>query len=380
MRVLWITERFPPDRGGAAVSALRQVRSLAPVLDGLDVLRLTSDLPEGRTDSSPGEGYTLHRVGRARESDESQQLLLAAGRELVSSSRSAVIHGFYAVPAGHVAVILGRLTGVPSVISLRGNDVDRSLFHGARLPLLSSALRLADAVLGVSSEILESATLVAQRKDGFHLVPNAVDSGVFQPGLPLPEDASRLLADAPRPWLAFTGELRLKKGLPLLLELAEAMAAMSLGTLVLVGGIRGGRGESTKGMGTLSARGRARIREVPWSDDTRRLAALYGAMDLFVFPSLWEGMPNALLESMACARPSLATAVGGVAEVVENGISGFLLQRGEIGRFVAEAVRLAQESATLERVGRAARVRVVTTFTPDRERDGILEVYRKLAR
>jgi glycosyltransferase involved in cell wall biosynthesis len=277
-------------------------------------------------------------------------------------------------------VILGRLTGIPSAVSLRGNDVDRSLFHGARLPLLSSALRLADAVLGVSSEILESAALVAQRKDGFHLVPNSVDSGVFRPGLPLPEDALSLLADAPRPWLAFTGELRLKKGLPLLLELAETMAAMSLGTLVLVGGVRGGTGESTKGMGTLSARGRARIREVPWSDDTRRLAALYGAMDLFVFPSLWEGMPNALLESMACARPSLATAVGGVAEVVENDISGFLLQRGELGRFVGEAIRLAQESATLERVGRAARLRVVTSFTPDREREGILEVYRKLAR
>lgn len=379
MRVLWITDRFPPDRGGAAVSALRQVRGLAPCLEGLDVLRLTNDLPAGRSDSTKGEGFTLHRVGRASEADESLQLLVAAGRALVASSRPSVIHGFYAVPAGHVAAVLGRLTGVPSVVSLRGNDVDRSLFHGARLPLLSSALRLADTVLGVSSEILESASLVADRKDRFHFVPNAVDSELFRPGLPLPEDVAALLVDAPRPWFAFTGELRLKKGLPLLLELAEALAVRALGTLMLVGGVRGGGNETARALAPLTERGRLRVREVPWSDDPERLAPLYGTMDLFVFPSLWEGMPNALLESMACGRPALATAVGGVGEVIEDGLSGFLLQRGELGRFVPEAVRLADQHATLESAGKAARDRVVSTFGLERERDAILEVYRRLA-
>jgi glycosyltransferase involved in cell wall biosynthesis len=102
-------------------------------------------------------------------------------------------------------------------------------------------------------------------------------------------------------------------------------------------------------------------------------------MDLFVFPSLWDGLPNALLEAMACARPAVATAVGGISEVIEDGRSGWLVPLQELDRF-AQAVDgvLSLPPENRDAVARAARGRVVRDFTPEAERDALLDLYRGL--
>jgi phosphatidylinositol alpha-1,6-mannosyltransferase len=378
LRVLWVTERFPPDRGGASVSAGRQVAAVADHVERLDVVRLSADAPAGSVREHAFGAARLHEVGRASSPDESLQLLLQACVNLQRAHRHHVVHGFYAVPAGYVAALAAREQGVPSVVSLRGNDVDRAMFSSSRLASLLWTLEHATALCGVSRAILARAQALCPRKGGLHLVPNGVDTAVFRPGVPL-RDVPRALAGAPRPWLAFSGELRLKKGMPVLLALAERLAQAQTGTLVAIGGVRDEERAGLAAWRRANTLAAPRLVELPYLRDPELLAGLYGAMDLFVFPSLWEGLPNAALEAMACARPVLATLVGGFPDLVEDEVSGWLVEATDLDRFADEAERLAAlPAAERDRVGAAARVRVAHRFTVGTERDALLQLWRSL--
>src|SRR6185436_17896618 len=116
-----------------------------------------------------------------------------------------------------------------------------------------------------------------------------------------------------------------------------------------------------------------RLHEVPYTTDPKRLAALYAAMDLLVFPSLWDGMPNAALEAMATGRPIVAAAVGAFPDVVRDGETGFLVPPDRLGSFADEVLRVLDRGTDeLARVGAAARARVLADFTVEAERTAIL--------
>ena len=367
VRVLWITERFPPDRGGAAASAGRQVAALAPHLERLDLLHLDGALPPGRVSLEERGTLRIHRVGRAAAEEESLQILAQTAQNLLQAHRHAFVHGFYAVHAGYVAVTAARQAGTRSLVSLRGNDLDRAMFHGPRLPFLLWTLRHADALAVLSEEMRRKVRALADREEQVLLVPNGVDADLFRP-----EGPAEDFPGAPRPWLGFPGELRLKKGLPLLEDLAELMAARGTGTLFWIGGRR------REAAGPPPP---ARVREIPYVEDAARLSSIYRAMDLLVLPSLWDGMPNALLEAMACGRPVLASAVGAIPEVLRHGEDGFLLPAHRLHEFPIEALRVASlPPAELRRIGAAARERVVRGFATAAERDALLGIYRSLAR
>jgi glycosyltransferase involved in cell wall biosynthesis len=377
MKILVLAERFPPARGGLAAAAGRQARALAPHVERLDVLLLGGG-PAGRVEMEERDGVAVHRVGRAAETDESLQVLALTARTLLSHHGHALVHGACAVHAGYVAAWVARAGGRPVTVALRGNDVDRAMFHGPRLPFLTWTLEHADALLGVSREILKTATALTGRREGLHRVPNSVDTAHFRPDAPMPKDLDAL-AGAPRPWLAFAGEARLKKGLPVLLEIAERLAAGNRGTLVLLGGIRRDAARTVSDWRRHAGPASSHLREVPYTGDPERLAGLYAAMDAFVFPSLWDGAPNAALEAMATGRPIVAAAVGGLPEMIEHGETGYLVPAERLHRLPDEALAmLAGPPERLAAMGARARERARREFTPEAERDAILEIWRAL--
>lgn len=373
MRALLVAGRFPPQQGGAAAAAGRLAMSLGESLERLDVLCLDPSLPPGSARGEAAGRARVHRLGPAPREDESSQLLFEAALALAKDARAELIHGFYAVPAGYIAVLAAKRLGLPSVVSLRGNDVDRDMFRAARQPLLCWTLANADAVAGVSNELLARAKALTGRQEGLHLTPNGVDSAVFCPGAPDPADLEAL-APSPRPWVGFAGEGRFKKGLPILCSLAEDFARRGAGTVFLIGGVRE---EEDAGLSRWRAQrpeASARLVEVGYKTGTQALVSLYRAMDLFVFPSLWEGMPNALLEAMACGRPVVASAAGAIPEVL--GDTGVVLPVSDLHR-LPEAVHrvFALPNSEREALGESSRRRVQSLFSPALERDTLLSIY-----
>jgi len=358
------------------VSAARQVAALASSVERLDVLRLADDLPPGAADSETAGRVTIYRVGKAPAADESLQLLARTASNLIARYHHTAVHGFSAVHAGYAATTVARAARVPSVVSLRGNDVERAMFHGPRLPFLLWTLEHADALMGVSHALLETVRVLTDRTHGLHYAPNGVDASLFRPDA---APGERAFSDLSRPLIAFSGEARLKKGLPILLELAERLAREGRGTVVLLGGVRHDEREALARWRRSAGAAGKHVHEEPYVSDLKRLAALYASIDLCVFPSLWDGMPNAALEAMAAARPVIATGVGAFPDVIRDGENGFLVPADRLDAFTNEVVRvLARGPADLARIGAAARAHVMRAFTVEAERDAILAVYRAL--
>ncbi|MBI3930262.1 MAG: glycosyltransferase family 4 protein [Armatimonadetes bacterium] len=370
MRVLLISERFPPQRGGVGVSAERIARNLRPGLERLDVVHLSDDLPAGVTRQREQDGVEVFEVGRARREDESLQLLEQVVRTLHGLRDYTLLHGFYAVPAGTVAVLCARLLGRPSVVSVRGNDVERDFYRTATLPW---TLSRADRVLCVSRELVRKVRAVADPPEHHVLfVPNSVDGELFRPGgdgaVELPEDTRIVL---------FTGEMRLKKGLAAILECAPELPEDVL--LVLLGGVRKEERPTLERWSAAHPRTRGRLLLPRYRRDPEWLRAHYNRADLVLAPSLWDGMPNTVLEAMACARPVLATAVGGIQDLVEHGRTGWLLPLEQLSR-LHEHIMEALDRPDRDSVGQAAREKVLQDFTPAREIEAHLRCYRELAR
>ncbi len=366
MRVLLLPERFPPQSGGVAVSAERNARQLAPHLERLEILHLDGDLPAGASETREESGYLVHRLGRADRQEDSLQLLELAACRLADRMGAQIVHGFHAVPAGFVATLVARRLGLPSVTSLRGNDMDRGVF--SQPGMLHWTLSQATRVLAVSRELGRRAAAFSGRHDTL-FTPNSVDGTVYHPGPAAPDLGSD-------PVILFAGEMRFKKGLGPFLEAAARLTGTPL-HFVVAGGVR--RDDRPAFQAWRVRHPRARVSELPYVRDPQRLRSLYCRADVVLLPALFEGMPNALLEAMACARPILATEVGGIPDLIQHGRTGWLLPPEELhrldGHLLGVLGRPAEERLA---VGTAARRRVLEDFTPQAERDRLLAVYREL--
>jgi glycosyltransferase involved in cell wall biosynthesis len=105
---------------------------------------------------------------------------------------------------------------------------------------------------------------------------------------------------------------------------------------------------------------------------------LLNAMDIFVLPSYSEGVSLALLEAMAAGKPVIATAVGGLPEVVTEGENGLLIPPRDAEALAGALARLLTDPALAQRLGTNARARVRENFSLDRLGREINEIYGEL--
>jgi glycosyltransferase involved in cell wall biosynthesis len=105
---------------------------------------------------------------------------------------------------------------------------------------------------------------------------------------------------------------------------------------------------------------------------------ILGLMDLFVLPSLSEGIPMVLLEALALARPVVATAVGGIPEVIEHEINGLLVDAGNHDDLATGCLRVMSDPVLAQGLGHAGRKRVEEAFSADIMAENVANVYRSL--
>jgi glycosyltransferase involved in cell wall biosynthesis len=117
-----------------------------------------------------------------------------------------------------------------------------------------------------------------------------------------------------------------------------------------------------------------RVRFLGW---TENLCALYATLDICALSSSNEGTPVAIIEAMAAARSVVATAVGGVPDVVDDGRTGILVEPGNAAALAAALGHLARDPTERLRLGAAARREVERRFSPERLVDDIDRLYRE---
>src|SRR6185369_13721815 len=160
-------------------SATRIARSLASLGAHVDVVSWTRALQAGQVASQPGNP-AVYRMGRFREWDTTMPHTLNLLDWLRSMAPYDLVWGHYLSLAGFLAVWFGRLNSVPSVVSIRGNDLDRDVFPPGDFSRIEWTLRHATGITAVTRDLARKAQALTGRDDVRHL-RNVVDCEAFRP-------------------------------------------------------------------------------------------------------------------------------------------------------------------------------------------------------
>jgi colanic acid/amylovoran biosynthesis glycosyltransferase len=254
-------------------------------------------------------------------------------RRAAASSRADLVHAHW-LAAGAVAMTLGT----PYVVQVWGTDVELA----RRVPWLARpVLRRARLVLAASHALADAARALGARE------VRVVPSGVAIPAAVGPPDEP--------PHLLYVGRLSEEKGV---LELVEAARGLPLEVV---------------GDGPLRARVPGAVGFVPPGE----LGPWYERASVVVAPSRREGYGVVAREAMAWGRPVVASAVGGLPDAVEDGVTGLLVPPRDIGALRAALERLLGDSALRERLGAAAREKAQRELSLDAAAAALQAVYEE---
>jgi phosphatidylinositol alpha-1,6-mannosyltransferase len=373
MRVCLLAEKYPPDMGGVAQTVARHARALAQAGHTVHVCVPTAGLLHDGFRTYVQDGVTVHNVGMHRQWRDT----LAAWRDrLVELDREVgfdVFHGYLVSYAGFVAAYLARLCGKTSVVSACSSDLDHMTFDAVRAPFVFKALEWADTLTAVSEDIVRQVCAISGRRD-IETIHNSVDIKLFNPDAVDESLRDRLGLDE-NIVLGFVGEATAEKGLSTLLRAFSRVAAQVPVHLVFVGGILA-RDQPVMDR-FLRTYPHFSIRQIPYQSH-QVLASYYTLMDLVLFPFQRDGLPNTLLEAMACGCTVIATSVAGIADAITHAQDGWLISQGDEDALVESVLTLGSDAALRQRLGAAARARICAEYASSLELASYLEIYERL--
>jgi len=258
-----------------------------------------------------------------------------------------IIDAHWVYPDGLAAVLLGRFFKKPVVVSARGSDIN---LYG-QFPLIRRLLRYTlhktDRVIAVSRALKMAMVRLGIPDSKISVIPNGVDTKKFYP-LSRKEAREKLGVPGDAKVILSVGHLTPGKGFDVVMRaialLLEESPQENL-QLIIVGD--GPFRKALEKTGSILNLGR----NVSFRGNVshEELFLLYSAADLFCLASEMEGCPNVILESLACGTPVVATAVGGIPEIIQSDEFGLLAERNEtkIAGAIQAALRKSWQSRDL---------------------------------
>ena len=404
MRIALFTNEYPPNvYGGAGVHLEYLARELARAEQAahrVDVFCFGEQAAD--------EG-NLHVRGipsppkLPAQDPRHARLLEAFSRNLVMAGAADApdivhCHTWYSHLAGCVA---RPLTGAKLVLTTHSLEPHRpwkqeqlGSAYAASTWIERTAYQNADGVVAVSESMKRDVeSLYGVAPERVRVIHNGIDPDEYRP-VHAPEVLARLGVDAGSPYVLFVGRITRQKGI---VHLVRAIRHLEAGTQVVLCAAAPDTPELEREMVTLVAEARAAGARVVWISEMVSkpdLIALYSAAAVFVCPSVYEPFGIINLEAMACETPVVASAVGGIPEIVVPGETGLLVPFEAEGsgspeprdpeafsRSLAESIgALMRDPDRRGEMGRAARERVLAHFSWRRIAELTLDFYRELPR
>jgi len=346
-----LIKRLPPDRFRQVVAAMETAGPFFKEVNarGIEVIEYPFTAFYNRT--AVRRYRALARLIRER------------GIELVHC------HDFYSNIFGTISA---RLAGRRRIITSR-RDLG-TMFNCAQRLVQRLAYGRAAAVVANSQaarNVLIRKELLPARK--IHCIYNCVDTSRFHPAEPPAALAGELGIPPGAPVAGIVASLRHVKGHDIFLRAAARVHAARPDTRFLVvgdGELRDSLGQLAAGLGLADA--------VIFAGARKDVPQLLALMTLGVSSSRSESLSNAIVEAMACARPVVATRVGGNPELVADDQTGYLVEPGDHEALADRILRIITDPDLARRLGRAALNRVHRDFTPERLLENMQALYARV--
>ncbi len=346
--------------GGSGIVATELAIELAG--RGHDVHVLSTELPfrfpKGK------RGLTFHAVATpAYPLFREPQYALSLATAIVQVSRRHhldVVHAHYAVPHAAAAYLARQIMAahptdrVPKIMTtLHGTDITLVGSDPSYSETVAFCIDQSDGVSAVSASLrADTCTALGVCRE-ILVIPNFLDVTRFR-RLDVPR------RNPERKRLVHVSNFRPVKRIGAVVEVFRRVREQLPATLVLIGD------------GPDMADARARLTaaglegDVEYAGERQDVVSLFATADLFLLPSATESFGLAALEAMACEVPVIASRVGGLPEVIEDGATGFLHAPDDLDGMVASAMRLLTDAGFHRRIALAARRAAVERFSADR--------------
>lgn len=366
-RVVMLTPGFYPSVGGAEKQALELSKALKA--KGVEVRVLTRRLG-GLPAEDAVAGIPVHRTAAIGRGVVNALAFMVSSLLWLFRHRMEydAIHVHLAGSPALAACIAGGLLDKQVVVKVGGGaGIGELAVSGGTLPgrVKLALLRMfRPRFVAVTRELLPELERFGLAR-GAGVVPNGVDAGRYRPVSVEQKDALRRKLCIPGgPCFLYVGRLAPEKRLPqfaacFVRSLARTGAR---GTLVIVGA--GPEEAALQGMPVLLR------------PPTERIEEYYAAADVFVLPSISEGLSNALLEAMSSGMAVLASRVGGTREAVEEGVSGLLFAPADESELTGKLESLLLSPDRAAGMGKAAREAAVSRFSMEKVAEQYIRIYR----
>jgi L-malate glycosyltransferase len=351
--------------GGSGIVATELAKSLAA--RGHDVHVLSTDTPFRLGSYQPG--LTFHRVHTpAYPLFREPQYVIALATRIVHVAREVgldIIHAHYAVPHATAAYLAKQIllreapARVPRVITtLHGTDITLVGSDHSYAETVAFSIDGSDGVTAVSESLRQDTYRTLAVRHRIAVIPNFLDCDVYK-RVDARELRARYCPPGCEKLVIQVSNFRPVKRVPAAVEVFAGIAQRVPSRLLLVG----------DGPELGSALDRARelgiAKQVDALGEQDQIIPLLSIADLFLLPSAQESFGLAALEAMSCEVPVVASNVGGLHEVIDDGLTGFLHNPSDIQGMAASGVRLLTDPGLHARIAQESRRTVQKRFCRD---------------
>jgi N-acetyl-alpha-D-glucosaminyl L-malate synthase BshA len=297
---------------------------------------------------------------------------IALGSEMIRVSEQHdldILHVHYSIPHSTAALLAREMSNVPYVVTLHGSDVTILGSDTSYLPVNTHSIEAADAVTAVSEFMVNEAFERLGIQQKIHMIPNFVDAEVYSPAQC---DAIERNDDSDVVVAHISNFRPVKRVHDLVYAMAMVKKEEPEVRLMLVGD-----GPDRHSVESLIKR--LDLKEQVFLTGFRSdVANLLRCSDVVALVSQTESAPLTLLEGMSSSLPVVATSVGGIPEIVEDGVNGFLVQPKSPESIAEKILELNSDRDLRRRLGEAARRTVLERYTAEKVVSQYLDIYDKV--
>lgn len=277
-----------------------------------------------------------------------------------------IIFVFFLKHSAFISILLSKLLKKKVICRISGGgkfgDIN-SLKKIIGYKIILSVLKKADAYIVLSNFIKKELINEGFDEKKIHIIPNGVDIKKFYP--------EKIKKYGKTKIITFVGRLTHEKGLFYLLKALKKIKFSGFELFLLgEGPLEKDLKEFVKKIGLEE-----KVKFWGYQQDVFEFLQM---SDLFVLPSISEGMSNALLEAMACGLPIVATEVSGSADLIEDGMNGFLVKPGDIKGLAKAIENILKDEKMAKMMGEANRQKIVENYSIDKIVDRYIALYKTL--
>ncbi|MBL8152253.1 MAG: glycosyltransferase family 4 protein [Blastocatellia bacterium] len=365
------TQEYPPSIGGVATAAKRLARTLVAAGFSVDVVTLCNQPDRtGETTQDDEDGIRVHRLFHDLNSAEAAFAFRQLIRQLDQECEFDLFHGFFLTAVYPcVAAVKESQRQRPIIASIRGNDALTLINHTFVRASILATLRKATWVTSVNQFYLDKVSRDVDINGRCSVIRNSVE--------PIPETIEPwYLNQNNRGTVGTVGQLRRIKDIPLLLRGYAAISSELRNKLLLAGYFDDP--EEERWTYTLANEKEVTSEiELTGKFSQNNVFSHLRRMHVYAQTSAYEGLPNALLEAACLGVPLVATAVGGMKEVIDHEENGLLVPHGDPTELTKAIERILKDDDFARYLSEGAK-QLVKELSPEKEKLEWLSLYKKL--